>query len=79
MSINKQQTAVDKLEAFLRRHCNPSVCNIEYSDYDIAFCEAKKEEAKQAQAYAEFCIRYDRKKWSIMPFEDWIKLQGGEQ
>jgi hypothetical protein len=42
MSINKQQTAVDKLEAFLRRHCNPSVCNIEWNDFNTAFLEFKE-------------------------------------
>ena len=49
MSNNKQPTAVEKLESFFRTHCNPSVCNIEWSDFNTAFLEAKamhKEEMK---------------------------------
>jgi hypothetical protein len=76
---NKQQTVVEKLETFLQTHCNPSVCNIEYSDYNIAFCEAKKEEAKQAQEYAAFCVACDRKKLPLLEFEGWIKLEGSNK
>ena len=51
MSNNKQQTAVEKLESFFRRHCNPSVCDIEWNDFNTAFLEAKamhKEECKES-------------------------------
>jgi hypothetical protein len=41
MSNNKQQTAVEKLESFFRRHCNPSVCDIEWNDFNTAFLEGK--------------------------------------
>jgi len=42
MSNDKQQTAVEKLESFFRRHCNPSVCDIEWNDFNTAFLEAKE-------------------------------------
>ena len=42
-----KQTAVEKLEEFLREHCNPCVCDIEYSDFNIALAEAKQKEKEQ--------------------------------
>jgi hypothetical protein len=39
---NKKQSSIEYLEHFFNLHCNPSVCDIEYSDYKIAFEEAKK-------------------------------------
>lgn len=39
---DKKQNSIEYLEHFFNLHCNPSVCDIEYSDYKIAFEEAKK-------------------------------------
>jgi hypothetical protein len=42
-----QQTAVELLEEFLNKHCNPSVCDVEWSDFKLAIQEAKQVEANQ--------------------------------
>jgi hypothetical protein len=36
----KKQTAVQILSQFLEEHCNPSLCDIEYSDFKQAIREA---------------------------------------
>jgi hypothetical protein len=42
-----KQTAVEWLEEFLNSHCNPSVCNVEYSDFKLAIQQAKEMEKEQ--------------------------------
>ena len=37
---NKQITAVQTLANFLNKHCNPSVCDIDYADFKLAIAEA---------------------------------------
>jgi len=44
---NKKQTAVEYLNQFLSKHCNPSVCDIEWSDFNIAINEAKAMEKEK--------------------------------
>jgi hypothetical protein len=46
---NKKQTAVEYLNQFLSKHCNPSVCDIEWSDFNIAINEAKAMEKEQIE------------------------------
>jgi hypothetical protein len=41
------KTAVEWLEEFLNSHCNPSVCNVEYSDFKLAIQQAKEMEKEQ--------------------------------
>jgi hypothetical protein len=48
-----KQSVVEYLEQFLRRHCNPTVCDIEYSEYKMAFEQAKEMECKKQQKYDE--------------------------
>ena len=50
---NQNQSAVEYLEQFLRRHCNPSVCDIEYSEYKMAFEQAKEMESQKDDKYNE--------------------------
>lgn len=45
-----KQTAVEILEEFLNTHCNPSVCDIDYSDFKTAINEAKQMEKEQMKA-----------------------------
>jgi len=45
----KTQTAVDVLSSFLKTHCNPSVCDIEWSDLETAIREAKAMEKEQSK------------------------------
>ena len=40
MSKNKQ-SSVEILEDFLLQHCNPTICNIEWSDFKLAIEQAK--------------------------------------
>ena len=44
---NTKQTAVEILEEFLNTHCNPSVCDTDYSDFKTAINEAKQMEKEQ--------------------------------
>jgi hypothetical protein len=45
------KTAVEWLEEFLNSHCNPSVCNVEYSDFKLAIQQAKEmEKAEKIKA-----------------------------
>jgi len=45
----KTQTAVDVLSSFLKTHCNPSVCDIEWSDLETSIREAKAMEKEQIE------------------------------
>ncbi len=58
MSNNKQQTAVEKLESFFRRHCNPSVCDIEWNDFNTAFLEAKEKYEHEMCVFADEYASY---------------------
>lgn len=51
-----KQTAVEWLEDFLAKHCNPVMCNIEYIDFDLAIKKAKEME-KEQQGYSEEDLR----------------------
>jgi hypothetical protein len=45
-------TSIEILEEFLNKHCNPSVCDVEWSDLKTAIYEAKemhKAETKQQE------------------------------
>ena len=35
-------TSIETLEEFLNKHCNPSVCDVEWSDLKTAIYEAKE-------------------------------------
>ena len=49
----KKQSSIEYLEQFFNSHCNPSVCDIEYSDYKIAFEQAKEMESQKDAKYNE--------------------------
>jgi hypothetical protein len=61
---NKKMTAVEILEKFLREHCNPSYCNIDYNDFNIAIQDAKEIEQEEKIAYAEEYTEYAYKVYS---------------
>jgi hypothetical protein len=42
-----KKTAVQILSQFMEEHCNPSVCDIEYSDFKQAIREALEMEKQQ--------------------------------
>jgi len=46
---DKKQTAIEYLQHFLSKHCNPTVCDIEWSDFNIAINEAKNIEKRQIE------------------------------
>jgi hypothetical protein len=51
--VKYKQSVVEYLEQFLRRHCNPTVCDIEYSEYKMAFEQAKEMESQKDAKYNE--------------------------
>ena len=38
---NNKQSSIEILEDFLLQHCNPTVCNVEWSDFKLAIEQAK--------------------------------------
>ena len=38
---NNKQSSVEILEDFLLQHCNPTICNVEWSDFKLAIEQAK--------------------------------------
>jgi len=52
---NNKQSSVEILEDFFRRHCNPSVCDIEWNDFNTTFLEAK---AMHKEEQSKFTIDY---------------------
>jgi predicted S18 family serine protease len=59
--MENKQTALDWLEEFLNSHCNPSVCNVEYSDFKLAIEKAKQMEKEQMLQFAEYVAKYPNK------------------
>ena len=55
MMTNDKQSSVEILESFFRRHCNPSVCDIEWNDFNTTFLEA---EAMHKEEQSKFTIDY---------------------
>ena len=39
---NNKQSSVESLEDFLLQHCNPTICNVEWSDFKLAIEQAKE-------------------------------------
>ena len=49
---NDKQSSVEMIEEFLLSHCNPTICNVEWSDFKLMLEQATamhKEEIKDAQ------------------------------
>ena len=47
---NNKQSSVEMIEEFLLSHCNPTICNVEWSDFKLMLEQAKamhKEDMKQ--------------------------------
>jgi hypothetical protein len=71
---NQNQSAVEYLEQFLRRHCNPTVCDIEYSEYKMAFEQAKEMESKKQHKYNEMLDMLNRIRLGELPEEELRQL-----
>ena len=71
---NQNQSAVEYLEQFLRRHCNPTVCDIEYSEYKMAFEQAKEMESKKQHKYDEMLDMLNRIRLGELPEEELRQL-----
>jgi hypothetical protein len=63
-----KKTSIELLEAYFTLNCN----NIHIPK--VIWEDAKELQNKQAQNYAEFCIKCDRENLPIIYFEDWIKF-----
>ena len=53
---NNKQSSVEMIEEFLLSHCNPTICNVEWSDFKLMLEQAKamhKEEIRKAYCYGE--------------------------
>jgi hypothetical protein len=77
--MNNTYTAVQKLRAKL---VNILPITIDYNTQKAlhnAFNDAEKDEVKQSQEYAAFCVKCDRKELPLLEFEGWIKLEGGNK
>ena len=38
---NNKQSSVEMIEEFLLSHCNPTICNVEWSDFKLMLEQAK--------------------------------------
>lgn len=45
--METKHTSVEWLEEFLNKHCNPSFCDVEYSDFKLAIQQAKQMHKEQ--------------------------------
>ena len=52
---NNKQSSVEILEDFLLQHCNPTICNVEWSDFKLAIEQAK---AMHKEEQSKFTIDY---------------------
>jgi hypothetical protein len=60
--------SIETLEEFLNKHCNPSVCDVEWSDLKTAIYEAKemyKTETKQQEISDEEIEKASYKFWEF--------------
>ena len=68
---NNKQSSVEMIEEFLLSHCNPTICNVEWSDFKLMLEQAKamhKEEieASYSDGYKEGYNRaIELTKWTI--------------
>ena len=61
---NNKQSSVEMIEEFLLSHCNPTICNVEWSDFKLMLEQAKamhKEEIIRAR------LSLDRSNMSDFP------------
>ena len=68
---NNKQSSVEMIEEFLLSHCNPTICNVEWSDFKLMFEQAKamhneEIEASYSDGYKEGYNRaIELTKWTI--------------
>ena len=46
---NYKQSSVEILADFLLQHCNPTICNVEWSDFKLAIEQAKAMHKKEIE------------------------------
>ena len=44
---NNKQSSVEMIEEFLLSHCNPTICNVEWSDFKLMLEQAKEMHKKE--------------------------------
>lgn len=76
---NNKQSSVEILEDFLLQHCNPTICNVEWSDFKLAIEQAKAMHTEEttitentSDGYHTFKELYEfRKAYNVALFNEW--------
>lgn len=55
---NNKQSSVKILEDFLLQHCNPTICNVEWSDFKLAIEQAKEKYEHEMCVFADEYASY---------------------
>ena len=50
---NNKQSSVEMIEDFLLSHCNPTICNVEWSDFKLMLEQAKAMHHKEVVDFVE--------------------------
>ena len=50
---NNKQSSVEMIEEFLLSHCNPTICNVEWSDFKLMLEQAKAMHHKEVVDFVE--------------------------
>ena len=77
--MSNKQSSTEILEDFLLQHCNPTVCNVEWSDFKLAIEQAKAMQKQQAEHYATFITNCVINNLPTITFNDWINSHNNEQ
>ena len=51
--MNNKQSSVEMIEEFLLSHCNPTICNVEWSDFKLMLEQAKAMHHKEVVDFVE--------------------------
>ena len=74
---NNKQSSTEILEDFLLQHCNPTVCNVEWSDFKLAIEQAKEKYEHEmcvfADEYASYVLEQSKHeiKGAMVPMCPW--------
>ena len=55
---NNKQSSVEMIEEFLLSHCNPTICNVEWSDFKLMFEQAKAKYEHEMCVFADEYASY---------------------
>ena len=81
---NNKQSSVEILEDFLLQHCNPTICNVEWSDFKLAIEQAKEMDKQQMKKTDSYCQKMGILVATKIPnrktFEQWFsETYGGNK